>query len=88
RSLGSSRVLGYVFRRKTLGGVTLLFAGIGILTGTFDGGYLSALPNRLFGIMNNQTMLAVPLFVFMGVMLEKSRVRLLFSFDDADDAPR
>lgn len=58
----------------TLGGVSLLFAGIGIATGTFDGGYLHALPNRLFGIMNNQTMLAVPLFVFMGVMLEKSRV--------------
>ena len=58
----------------TLGGVSLLFAGIGILTGTFDGSYLNALPNRLFGIMNNQTMLAVPLFVFMGVMLEKSRV--------------
>ncbi|MDR7024019.1 MAG: TRAP transporter large permease [Pseudomonadales bacterium] len=58
----------------TLGGVSLLFAGIGIVTGTFDAGYLGALPNRLFGIMNNQTMLAVPLFVFMGVMLEKSRV--------------
>lgn len=58
----------------TLGGVSLLFAGIGIVTGTFDATYLSALPNRLFGIMNNQTMLAVPLFVFMGVMLEKSRV--------------
>ena len=58
----------------TLGGVSLLFAGLGIVTGTFDAGYLSALPNRLFGIMNNQTMLAVPLFVFMGVMLEKSRV--------------
>ncbi|PKM16284.1 MAG: C4-dicarboxylate ABC transporter [Gammaproteobacteria bacterium HGW-Gammaproteobacteria-2] len=58
----------------TLGGVSLLFAGIGMLTGTFDGSYLSALPNRLFGIMNNQTMLAVPLFVFMGVMLEKTRV--------------
>ncbi|WP_079203919.1 TRAP transporter large permease subunit [Pseudomonas sp. CC6-YY-74] len=58
----------------TLGGVSLLFAGIGMLTGTFDGSYLNALPNRLFGIMNNQTMLAVPLFVFMGVMLEKSRV--------------
>lgn len=58
----------------TLGGVSLLFATLGILTGTFDGGYLHALPNRLFGIMNNQTMLAVPLFVFMGVMLEKSRV--------------
>src|SRR5690606_13001193 len=58
----------------TLGGVALLFAGFGVLTGTFDPGYLSALPNRLFGIMNNQTLLAVPLFVFMGVMLEKSRV--------------
>ena len=58
----------------TLGGVSLLFAGIGIVTGTFDAGYLGALPNRLFGIMNNQTMLAVPLFVFMGVMLERSRV--------------
>jgi tripartite ATP-independent transporter DctM subunit len=58
----------------TLAGVSLLFAGIGVLTGTFDAGYLGALPNRLFGIMNNQTMLAVPLFVFMGVMLEKSRV--------------
>lgn len=58
----------------TLGGMSLLFAGLGVLTGTFDGGYLSALPNRLFGIMNNQTLLAVPLFVFMGVMLEKSRV--------------
>ena len=58
----------------TLAGVSLLFAGIGILSGTFDATYLSALPNRLFGIMNNQTMLAVPLFVFMGVMLEKSRV--------------
>ncbi len=58
----------------TLGGMSLLFAGLGVLTGTFDGGYLSALPTRLFGIMNNQTLLAVPLFVFMGVMLEKSRV--------------
>lgn len=38
----------------TLGGVSLLFAGIGIVTGTFDATYLSALPNRLFGIMNNR----------------------------------
>ncbi len=58
----------------TLGGMALLFAGIGVITGSFDVGYLHALPNRIFGIMNNQTMLAVPLFVFMGVMLEKSRV--------------
>src|SRR5690606_41089879 len=58
-----------------LGGVSLLFAGVGVLIGIFDGTYLSALPNRIYGIMNNQTMLAVPLFVFMGVMLEKSRDR-------------
>ncbi len=58
----------------TLGGVSLLFAAMGMATGIFDGSYLYALPNRLFGIMNNQTMLAVPLFVFLGVMLEKSRV--------------
>ena len=55
----------------TLGGVSLLFAGIGVLTGTFDGGYLSALPNRLFGIMNNQTMLAGVIGGALGVGLEK-----------------
>lgn len=58
----------------TLAGVSLLFAGAGILTGHFDGAYLSALPSRLYGIMTNQTLLAVPLFVLMGVILEKSRV--------------
>ena len=63
----------------TLAGVSLLFAGVGVLTGTFDAGYLSALPNRLFGIMNNQTMLAVPLFVFMGVMLERNFLSLRFA---------
>ena len=57
-----------------LGGVSLLFAMIGAATGVFEPVFLQALPNRLFGIMNNQTLLAVPLFVFMGVMLEKSRV--------------
>lgn len=57
-----------------LGGVSLIFAVIGVFTGAFDPSFLQALPNRLFGIMNNQTLLAVPLFVFMGVMLEKSRV--------------
>ena len=66
-------VLGYPVA-FVLGGVSLLFAMLGVLTGTFDPSFLQALPNRLFGIMNNQTLLAVPLFVFMGVMLEKSRV--------------
>lgn len=66
-------VLGYPVA-FVLGGVSLLFAVLGMLTGVFDPVFLQALPNRLFGIMNNQTLLAVPLFVFMGVMLEKSRV--------------
>ncbi len=58
----------------SLAGTALIFAGIGILTNTFDQSLLSALPSRLFGIMTNQTLIAVPLFVFMGVMLERSKV--------------
>jgi len=58
----------------TLAGVALIFAGIGILTGTFDASFLGAFPNRIFGIMNNETLIAVPVFVFMGVMLERSKV--------------
>jgi tripartite ATP-independent transporter DctM subunit len=58
----------------SLGGTALAFALIGQLSGTFDEAFLSALPNRLYGIMTNFTLLAVPLFVFMGVMLERSRV--------------
>jgi len=58
----------------TLAGVALLFAGIGLITGNFEAGYLSALPSRLFGIMTNETLIAVPLFVFMGITLEKSKL--------------
>lgn len=58
----------------SLAGVALLFAGIGSVTGVFDVAYLNALPSRLYGIITNQTLLAVPLFVFMGVMLEKSKI--------------
>ncbi|NIM71114.1 MAG: TRAP transporter large permease subunit [Xanthomonadales bacterium] len=58
----------------TLGGVALLFAGIGALTGSFDPVFLEAFPNRVFGIMTNETLIAVPVFVFMGVMLERSRL--------------
>lgn len=57
-----------------LAGTALLFSIIGILTGTFDTAFLTALPNRLYGIMTNMTLIAVPLFIFMGVMLEKSKV--------------
>ena len=58
----------------SLAGTALGFAAIGELTGTFDISFLEALPNRLYGIMTNDTLIAVPLFVFMGVMLERSRV--------------
>lgn len=58
----------------TLGGVSLLFALIGVALGAFDITFLQALPQRIFGTITNEVMLAVPLFVFMGVMLERSRV--------------
>jgi len=58
----------------TLGGTALLFAFLGAMTGHFDLVFLNALPNRLYGTMTNQTLLAVPLFVFMGVTLERSRL--------------
>ncbi|QQX79236.1 TRAP transporter large permease subunit [Shewanella sp. KX20019] len=58
----------------TLAGVALMFAGVGELMGVFDSTLLGALPNRLFGIINNSILMAVPLFVFMGVVLEKSKV--------------
>lgn len=57
-----------------LSGTALAFASLGTQLGLFDEAFLGAMPNRLFGIMNNQTLLAVPLFVFMGVMLERSKV--------------
>ena len=57
----------------SLAGTALLFAAIGTVTGTFDP-VLGFLPERLYGVMTNQTLIAVPLFVFMGVMLERSRV--------------
>ncbi|MDR5866385.1 TRAP transporter large permease [Halomonas koreensis] len=64
----------------SLAGTALAFAGLGMgleslgIDAHFDAGYLNAFPNRLYGIMTNQTLLAVPLFVLMGVLLEKSRV--------------
>ncbi|NOQ79970.1 MAG: TRAP transporter large permease subunit, partial [Gammaproteobacteria bacterium] len=58
----------------SLGGTALAFAAIGLLTDSFDATFLLALPNRIYGIMTNQTLIAVPLFVFMGVMLERSKV--------------
>ncbi|MDA8789085.1 TRAP transporter large permease subunit, partial [Porticoccaceae bacterium] len=58
----------------SLAGTAIAFAFIGALSGYFDAAFLQALPNRLFGTMENTTLVAVPLFIFMGVMLEKSRL--------------
>ena len=58
----------------SLAGTALAFAWFGQFAGTFDLTFLQAIPNRLFGIMTNETLVAVPLFVFMGVMLERSQI--------------
>lgn len=58
----------------SLAGVSLIAAGLGWLLGVFDPAFLAAYPNRVFGIMSNETLLAVPLFVFMGVVLERARL--------------
>ena len=58
----------------TLAGVSLLFAGGAAALGAFDMAYLEALPSRVFGVMSNETLIAVPLFVFMGLVLERARI--------------
>jgi tripartite ATP-independent transporter DctM subunit len=58
----------------TLGGVSLLFAVAAQAFGVFDPSYLEALPSRIFGTMSNDTLVAVPLFVFMGLVLERTRI--------------
>ncbi|MBP6078553.1 MAG: TRAP transporter large permease subunit [Xanthomonadales bacterium] len=78
--LCAALALGYPVA-MTLAGVGLIFAGIGSAVGAFDPAFLEALPNRVFGTMSNDTLVAVPLFVFMGVMLERARIaeRLLLT---------
>jgi tripartite ATP-independent transporter DctM subunit len=58
----------------TLAGTALIAALLGTITGAFDAAFLMATPNRIFGIISNQTLMAVPLFVLMGVILEKSKI--------------
>ena len=58
----------------TLAGVSLLFALICIPFGIFDPTIFKSIPIRIFGIMNNVTLLAVPLFIFMGTILERSGI--------------
>ena len=59
----------------TLGGTGLLFGLIGIATGALDVSFLTLLPDRIYGnVIRNELLFAIPLFVAMGVMLEKSNV--------------
>ncbi len=58
----------------TLAGIALVFAGIGTVAGVFDPSYIKSIPERVYPIVTREILIAVPLFVFMGVMLEKSRI--------------
>ena len=66
-------ILGYPVA-LSLAGTALIAAAIGVATGGFEPAFLTAMPSRLFGIITNQTLIAVPLFVLMGVTLEKTRI--------------
>lgn len=58
----------------TLGGLAILVGFAGIAIGAFDGALFAALPNRFWGVITNPVLVAVPLFVFMGVVLERSGI--------------
>ncbi len=57
-----------------LGGTSLVFATIGVELGYFDWHLLFAIPERIFGVMANYVLLAVPFFIYMGIVLEKARL--------------
>ena len=58
----------------SLAGTAIAFAFAGVLGGGFEQAFLSGLPSRVYGIMTNETLIAVPLFVFMGITLERARI--------------
>lgn len=58
----------------TIGGVALIFGLIGLATGIFQPSYFAAFPQRVFGTMTNPALTAVPLFILMGVVLERSKI--------------
>lgn len=58
----------------TLAGVSLGFAVLGHALGAMNFSIIGALPQRIFGVMTNDVLLAIPMFIFMGVMLERSRI--------------
>ncbi|MEM1047319.1 MAG: TRAP transporter large permease subunit [Pseudomonadota bacterium] len=72
----------------TLAGISLVFAGIGAVAGVFDAAFLTAFPPAVFSVMSSDVLVAVPLFVLMGVALERSRVAedLLSGLGDLFDA--
>lgn len=58
----------------SLAGVAIAFGIVGVVLGAFDPIFMAALPGRIFAIMNNYTLLAIPYFIFLGAMLEKSGI--------------
>ena len=58
----------------TIGGVAVLFAVAGIVTGVLDPSYLNAIPSRFYGILKNEALIAVPYFILMGMVLERSGI--------------
>ncbi|WP_340109285.1 TRAP transporter large permease subunit [Pikeienuella sp. HZG-20] len=58
----------------TLAGASLMFGAVGMWFGVFDPSNFGSLPNRYIGFMTNEVLVAVPLFIFMGVMLERSQI--------------
>src|SRR4030081_2169735 len=56
----------------SLGAVGLIYALVGIELGQFQPDFLQALPERVYGVMNNDVLLAIPFFTFMGLILERS----------------
>ena len=57
-----------------MGGTALVFMALGVITGDFDPILMRAMTERAFGTMSNTTLLAVPFFIFMGIVLEKSKL--------------
>ncbi|HRE21580.1 MAG TPA: TRAP transporter large permease subunit, partial [Rhabdaerophilum sp.] len=70
-SLVAMLLLGYPVA-FALAACGLLFAIVGIELGLFVPNFLQALPERIYGIMNNDVLLAIPFFTFMGLVLERS----------------
>ena len=58
----------------SLGGTALIFSVVGVHMGYFDWALRTAFPQRTFGVMSNYVLLAVPFFIFMGTMLERSKL--------------